>query len=89
MRVLVVNAGSSSLKIAVLDEADRVLSSETIPAPAGRVDEGALRSVVARHGPIDAVGHRIVHGGSEFTEPVLVDPQVVRRLQALTDLAPL
>jgi acetate kinase len=53
------------------------------------VDEGALRAVVARDGPIDAVGHRIVHGGAEFTEPVLVDARVVRRLEALTDLAPL
>jgi len=38
---------------------------------------------------IDAVGHRIVHGGTEFVEPVVIDDDVVRRLEALTDLAPL
>lgn len=38
---------------------------------------------------IDAVGHRIVHGGTEFVEPVVIDDDVVQRLEALTDLAPL
>src|SRR5207244_4446206 len=37
----------------------------------------------------DAVGHRIVHGGTEFIGPVLIDPDVVARLRSLTDLAPL
>ncbi len=88
MRVLVVNAGSSSLKLSVLDDEDEV-SSETLPAPSGRVDTDALRDAIARSSPIDAVGHRIVHGGTEFVEPVLLSPGVVRRLSALTDLAPL
>ena len=35
------------------------------------------------------MGHRIVHGGSEFVDPVVIDDRVVRRLEALTDLAPL
>ncbi|MGC8627148.1 MAG: acetate/propionate family kinase [Acidimicrobiales bacterium] len=89
MHILVVNAGSSSLKLTVLDDADEVVTAVTLPAPSGRVDEDALRSVVARAGPIGAVGHRVVHGGSYFTEPVLVDSQVVQRLEALSDLAPL
>ncbi|HYA45386.1 MAG TPA: acetate kinase, partial [Acidimicrobiales bacterium] len=89
MRILVVNAGSSSLKLSVLDEGDQAVSAETLPAPGGRVDDNALRRAVASHGPIDAVGHRIVHGGTEFTAPVLVDQDVLRRLDALTDLAPL
>jgi len=38
---------------------------------------------------VDAVGHRIVHGGTEFVEPVVIDTDVVRRLEALADLAPL
>ena len=38
---------------------------------------------------VDAVGHRIVHGGTEFVEPVVIDAGVVRRLEALADLAPL
>lgn len=89
VHILVVNAGSSSLKLSVLNDADEVVSSESLPAPGGRVDESALRSVVARDGPIGAVGHRIVHGGTYFTKPVLIDARVVQRLEALTDLAPL
>ena len=38
---------------------------------------------------VDAIGHRIVHGGTEFVEPVRIDERVVRRLTELTDLAPL
>ena len=84
-----VNAGSSSLKLSVLDDNDEVITSESLAAPGGQVDQGALRAVVERHGPIEGVGHRIVHGGTEFTAPVLVTPPVERRLEALSDLAPL
>jgi acetate kinase len=38
---------------------------------------------------IDAVGHRVVHGGAEFTEPVLIDAGVMERIEALSNLAPL
>ncbi len=89
MRILVVNAGSSSLKLSVLAGSDRPLLAENVPAPAGRLDEGALREAIARSRPVDAVGHRIVHGGTEFTQPVLIDARVLRRLEALSDLAPL
>ncbi len=89
MRVLVVNAGSSSLKLSVLDANDTLVCSEGIPAPTGEVDEGAVRAIVAKNGPVEAVGHRVVHGGTEFTEPVLVDAQVVQRLESLIDLAPI
>ncbi|HMK96952.1 MAG TPA: acetate/propionate family kinase, partial [Acidimicrobiales bacterium] len=89
MRVLIVNAGSSSVKLSVLDERDELLASENVPAPGGQVDQEALEEVVDRSRPIDAVGHRVVHGGTEFTQPVLVDAAVSRRLEALTDLAPL
>jgi acetate kinase len=88
VRALVVNAGSSSLKLSVLDE-DDLVTSQLLDAPNGDVDEGDLRKIVADNGPVDAVGHRIVHGGTQFTEPVLVDADVVRALEALTDLAPL
>ena len=80
--ILVVNAGSSSLKLAVLAEDESVVASKS--ARPGEVDE-ALAGI----GRVDAVGHRIVHGGDEFTEPVRVDDRVRRRLEALTDLAPL
>jgi acetate kinase len=88
-RILVVNAGSSSLKLSVLDGEDRVVLAESLPTPRGRLDESAVRDVLERGRPIGAAGHRIVHGGTEFTEPVLIDARVTRRLEALTDLAPL
>jgi len=88
VRVLVVNAGSSTLKLSVLDE-DDLVSSELLDAPSGEADQGAVREIVAANSPIDAVGHRVVHGGGRFTEPVLVDADVVRALEALVDLAPL
>jgi len=87
--VLVVNAGSSSLKLSVLDEEDRLIISENVASTAGRLDEERLLDVVRRGDPIDAVGHRVVHGGTEFVESVAVDAAVVRRLHALSDLAPL
>lgn len=76
-RVLVVNAGSSSLKLSLLGEDDTVLAR-----PAGLDDLADLPAP-------DAIGHRVVHGGREFTEPVLIDDDVERRLRALVALAPL
>ena len=89
MNVLVVNAGSSSLKLALLDDDDRLLFSINFPAPRGRVDETALAAELGRAGPIDAVGHRIVHGGTALVAPVVIDEAIEQRLQALVDLAPL
>jgi acetate kinase len=62
--------------------------SVNVPTARGRVDEAELAEVVGR-GRIDAVGHRIVHGGDEFVEPTVVDDAVRARLEALVDLAPL
>jgi acetate kinase len=89
LRLLVVNAGSSSLKLSVLDDADTELLSRTVPAPRGRVETNVLRGTLAEAGDLDAVGHRIVHGGDEFVDATVVDERVRRRLGALTDLAPL
>src|SRR6266540_3559364 len=89
MNVLVVNAGSSSLKLRVLDAADEVVASEDLPAPRGETDAAAVAEAIERFGPVDAVGHRIVHGGRQFLWPVVVDREVVDGIRALTDLAPL
>ncbi len=88
MRILSVNAGSSSLKLSVLQDG-RLLADQSLPTPGGRIDERAVRQFLSDHAPVDAVGHRIVHGGTEFLGPVRVDETVRRRLGALTDLAPL
>ena len=88
MRLLVVNIGSSSLKLSVLD-GDDVVATEELALRSGRLEESAVETVVSAHRPYDAVAHRIVHGGAELTTAVVVDGEVRRRLDALVDLAPL
>lgn len=88
MRVLVVNAGSSSLKLDVVDGAERVATRELAAKRAG-VDTGSVARAVRRLGRVDAVGHRIVHGGRRYAEAVRIDADVVRELSALAALAPL
>jgi acetate kinase len=100
MRVLVLNAGSSTLKASILDA----------PGHEARIDRAVDwppdASVVARQeavtevldaataagvpaGSIEAVGHRVVLGGTRFTEPVVADATVADAIDELGDLAPL
>ena len=87
MRVLTVNSGSSSLKLRVVDDGDVVATSDLDAV--GVAGDDAIRAAIGDLGPFDAVGHRVVHGGSTYVEPVLVTEQVRRDLAALTPLAPL
>ncbi len=90
MNLLVVNAGSSSLKLCVLDAGDNLLQAESLPAVGGEFDPSALRRFVAQHSDsIDAVGHRIVHGGTRFAGPARLDPATMEILRGLIPLAPL
>ena len=96
MRILVVNSGSSSLKLRVLDEHDELVASRDLPAIAMPGDDGPVsaspedvRAAIEGLGPVDAVGHRVVHGGLEFGAPAVVDDGVIARLDALSELAPL
>jgi acetate kinase len=88
-RILVVNAGSSSLKLRVLDPADTLLGEADLPPPRGADDAGSVRAAIAPFGTVDAVGHRVVHGGTRFTGPVLLDEASIEGIRALTELAPL
>ena len=116
--VLVVNAGSSSLKYQVLDaESGQTAASGIVERIGGaghlrHMSGGetheqdvtckdhtealdAARAALREHGPdlstlgLFAVGHRVVHGGPEFTEPVLVDDDVIAAIEELVPLAPL
>jgi acetate kinase len=89
MRVLTVNAGSSSLKLSLFDAGGDVLARRHAEAVGGRFDAGTVTAELAGLPAPDAVGHRVVHGGSQFIAPVRIDERVERRLHALTDLAPL
>jgi acetate kinase len=72
--VLVVNAGSTSLKLSLVAEQERV--------------EAVASFAAVPHGVV-AVGHRVVHGGDRFREPLLIDGGVEDELALLADLAPL
>jgi acetate kinase len=74
LAVLVVNAGSTSLKLSVVGDDDSTSHVDGLAA--------APRDLAA-------VAHRIVHGGSRFREPVLVDDEVASELERLIELAPL
>lgn len=87
--VLTVNAGSSSLKLVLLGPGDEVLADRQLDAPRATVDERELAGALGDLEGVEAVGHRIVHGGHRFTEAVRVDADVLAALRALGDLAPL
>jgi acetate kinase len=100
VRVLVLNAGSSSLKASVLESADlQTLARAEISlgTDATRSDarrrsvEDALAAIrqSVDLGSVQAVGHRVVHGGSRFRAAVRIDPEVLAGIEALTEFAPL
>jgi acetate kinase len=91
VRVLVVNAGSSSLKLSLLADGDDPLAARELAAPRSVVDPGELRAALdgGGLGAADAVGHRIVHGGERFAAAVRIDAGVRAALGELADLAPL
>lgn len=114
--ILVVNAGSSSLKFSLYEvvapatpprplvramveeigtSALFIHDGEKRPAPAARDHVGAIAHVLDWIGsrfpgirPV-AAGHRVVHGGPDFSAPVRVDPGILSALEALIPLAPL
>jgi acetate kinase len=90
MRVLVVNAGSSTVKLSLIGDSDEPLVSRELAAPRAEIDEEELRRVLAEGvADADAIGHRIVHGGERFRTAVRLDTQTEAQLRELTDLAPL
>ncbi len=121
MKVLVVNCGSSTVKVRVIEVGadvgqDRSVASGLVDcighrstcsfALAGADSYRKDLSVTSHHEAIrhfltwldgtsfgaheiGAVGHRVVHGGDAFTEPVLIDEDSVAKIESFNDLAPL
>ncbi|MBD8042271.1 acetate kinase [Arthrobacter sp. Sa2BUA2] len=99
MLILVVNSGSSSLKYQVRDTdtheiltkglIDRIGESEVPDHRAAllRLSEEVGQALQGKK--IEAVGHRVVHGGERFSQPVLVDNEITRAIERLSPLAPL
>src|SRR5207244_3032501 len=89
LRVLVLNAGSSSLKLSLIDSDDRVLVDTEFEVAEGRLDESQLATTLHAMEGVEAIGHRVVHGGPRYRTSVRIDPEVVRYLVTISDLAPL
>ena len=121
MKVLVVNAGSSSLKYQLFDTASgsvlakgicerigidgriehKLPSGEKLKKEIPMPDHAVATEIVLSYltdpetgcikdvSEIEAIGHRIVHGGTYFTESALVTPEVIEKLRLCVDLAPL
>jgi len=123
MKVLVVNAGSSSVKYAVIEtdgentvsegiverigldgtrmkgvaasgsefeaEAPEVKDTRDAMQLIGRTLVDAGKGAVGSLGEIEAVGHRVVHGGEDFSDPTVIDDRVMAVIRDLFALAPL
>ena len=93
-RIAVLNAGTATLKAAVLDveaaggaaEVYREEHDWSAAAPAAAVVDAALRGIDA---PFAAIGHRVVHGGAALDRTVRIDARVEDAIEALVPLAPL
>jgi len=95
MKVAVINSGSSSLKFKLFDmDTKKVLKSALIEniGEDGALFSNhhkALESIDVDFNSIDAIGHRVVHGGEEFQKATLIDANVIDTIQRLSSLAPL
>ena len=105
MKILVLNCGSSSIKYQLFEMEtktvlakggiDKKVIEQEIPEHTVGVElifkvltdpvEGALKSL----DELDAVGHRMVHGGEKFAKSVILTPEVIEAFKACNDLAPL
>lgn len=71
--LLVVNAGSTSVKLSIVDGDDESIAIASLEeAP-----------------PVAFVGHRVVHGGERFSAPTVIDDDIVAALESVIELAPL
>jgi acetate kinase len=89
MRVLVVNTGSSSLKLRNLGHGDHVDATLDLQPWHGDTTSAELAAFTRGLVGLGAVGHRVVHGGDRFVAATLIDDGVVKALATLSDLAPL
>jgi acetate kinase len=92
MKILVLNPGSSSLKYGIF-----TMPEEAGVSPASGLVENVARGgmaaaageAIGKASDVQAVGCRVVHGGSRFVTPVRIDDAVIRELGQLSELAPL
>src|SRR6266568_3143412 len=91
-QVLILNAGSSSLKWLVLETDSETVRQEGAASWTGHEQcrhEREIGAALERVTAVDAIGHRVVHGGRRFQHAVLVDDNVRQAIRELAELAPL
>ncbi|MBZ0270927.1 acetate/propionate family kinase [bacterium] len=91
MFVLVLNCGSSTVKYRHF-EARRGTPREIdggIVEVEGEHEDAVAQVLASLSARVDAIGHRVVHGGSKFTRPTVIDKDVLRTIEALSPIAPL
>lgn len=95
MKLAVINSGSSSLKFKLFNmENESVIfkiNLEEIISHADALDEviEELHAIGIDFKDLDALGHRVVHGGEKFKQLTLVDDEVIKEIETLSTLAPL
>lgn len=92
MKMLLLNAGSSSLKVNV-DDGDTPIYGRTIEKPPKTITEAEWNEILAdvadKAGEVEGVAHRVLHGGELFKGARLVTPEVLDGIRSLIDLGPL
>ena len=96
MKILVLNAGSSSLKYKLYDNLEPIYSGlvEEIGADGfvdaiGTMEQDLVSVGLKSLSDLDAIGHRVVHGGESFKSSVVIDSSVMAEIERLIPLAPL
>lgn len=104
MKILVFNAGSSSLKFEVFEAGRRTALKSLFQghfdnhgkpiADFHKAVSSALqlllhKKIIKNFSEIKAIGHRVVHGGEHYTKPTVITPKVISTIRKLADIAPL
>ncbi|MEA2098784.1 MAG: acetate kinase [Campylobacterota bacterium] len=99
MIIAVINSGSSSIKFKLFDVDTKEVIIEILIEDIGNFIKNhhdGLEKIVLElkeknieFSSLDAIAHRVVHGGESFSKPVLIDENVIKKIKELIPLAPL
>lgn len=93
MNILVLNSGSSSIKYQLINTDDATVLVKDSVERASTTDDFAQAFehilTAAKEHRIDAIGHRVVHGGDSFNDATVIDDQVIAAIESWIPLAPL
>lgn len=96
MRIAVLNTGTATVKSALVDvraKDVRVRALHSLPFDEDRGRREVIREALERLEPgrngVDAIGHRVVHGGTRYTAPTRIDDELEAVIEKVAPLAPL